>query len=162
MVTPEDAILRHKLKAQIVSEIKRVVKSILDDTPKSESNTPEFLSATDPNEETSAAFHLESKQNQILQKPPIPSNCVLGFLFPLKTFYVLQDYNILPESVQGMRVKYELDSNRLLVRLMASPAHDAAANAWNGRFAVWSMNGGAGPITMTQCGQGSISSVRLY
>jgi hypothetical protein len=159
MVTPEDAILQHKLKAQIVSEIKRVVKSILRDTPKSEPNTPECLSAADPNEETSIAFHLESKENQILRKPPIPSNCVLGFLFPLKTFYVLQDNNTLPESVQGMRVKYELDSNRLLVQVVASPAHDASANAWNGRFAVWSMNGGAGPSTLMQCGQGRIFSV---
>jgi hypothetical protein len=154
-------ILRRKLKVQIVSEVKRVVKSILNDTTKSESNTrdTEFNPTTDSNNEASTAFRIESEENQILANPPIPSNCVLNFLFPLKTFHVLQDNNVLPESVQGIRVKYELDSNRLLVQVMPSPAHDAAANAWNGRIAIWSMNGGAGPKTLMQCGQGRMFSV---
>ena len=89
MVSPEDIILRPKLKVQILSEIERVVKSILSDTPKSESRS--------------------------LPTPQNPSNCVLDFLFPLKTFHLLQENGVLPESVQGMRIKYELDSNRLLV-----------------------------------------------
>jgi hypothetical protein len=136
MVTPEDIMLRRKLKVQIVSEIERVVKSILNDTPKSE-------------------------ENQSLTPPPnpLPVNCVLNFLFPLKTFHLLQDNNVIPESVQGMRVKYELDSNRLLVQVMPSPAHDAAANAWNDRIAHWSRNGGARPKTLMQCGQGRMFSV---
>ena len=160
MVTPEDVTLRHKLKEQIISEIERVVKSIFNDAPKSESNTgEEFLSATEPNKETFTSFRLESKENQSLRKPALPSNCVLNFLFTLKTFHTLQDNNVLPESVHGMRVKYELDSNRLLVQVIASPAHDAAANAWNGRIAIWSMNGGTGPKTLMQCGQGRMFSV---
>ena len=96
-----------------------MVKSILNDTPKSESE--EFLSPTHPNQETSTAFRLESKESQILRKSSIPSNCVLNFLFPLQTFHMLQDHNGLPESVQGTRVKYELDSNRLLVQVMHLP-----------------------------------------
>jgi|SRR5579859_3730037 len=154
MVTPEDVLLRRKLKVQIVLEIERVVKSIVNNTPKSESNTrdKEFLSTTD-------AFLLESEENQSLAKPPVPSNCVLNFLFPLKTFHMLQDKSVLPESVEGMRVKYELDSNRLLVQLMPSRAHDAAANAWNDTITIWSRNGGGGPRTLMQCGQGRIFSV---
>lgn len=139
-----------------------MVKSILNDTPKSGSNTPEeeeFLSTNDPNNETSATFRLVSKENRILRKPTIPSNYVLNFLFSLKTFHLLQDNSVLPESVQGKRVKYELDSNRLLVQVMPSPAHDAAAMAWNDRIVMWSRNGGAGPKTLMQCGQGRMFSV---
>ena len=139
MVTPEDVILRRKLKSQIIAGIERVVKSILDDKH---------------NEETSTAFPLQSKENQIPSTCPIPSNCVVNFFFPLKTFHLLQEKNLLPEIVQGKRVKYELDSNRLLVRVMPSPAHDAAANAWNDQIVLWSRNGGAGPRTLMHCGQG--------
>jgi len=137
------------------------VKSILNDTTKSESSTRDndFHSTADSNDEASTAFRLESEENQSLAKPPIPSNCVLNFLFPLKTFHTLQDDNVLPESVQGRRVKYELDSNRLLVQVMPSPAHDVAANAWNERIGTWSRNGGAGPKTLMQCGQGRMVSV---
>ena len=80
MVTPEDVILRLTLKVQIMSEIERVVTSVLNDidTPKSE-------------------------ETKSLTAPSIPSNCVLNFLFPLKTFHLLQYNNILPESVQRMR-----------------------------------------------------------
>jgi hypothetical protein len=148
MVTPEDVIPRRKIQVQIVHEIERVVTFIVNETPKSE---PDIREEFDPSKEPSTA---DLQENQILRKRPMPSNCVPHFLFPLETFHVLQDNNILPESVQGMRVKYELDRNRLLVQVMASPAHDAAANAWNGRIAIWSMNGGAGPKTLMQCGQG--------
>ena len=131
MITPEDVIVRHKIKVQIINQIEQVVKSILDDEQKDKTSPP----------------------------PSIPRNCVPDFLFPLKTFHLLQEKNILPEIVQGKRVKYELDSNRLIVQVMPSPAHDAAANAWNHKVVLWSRNGGAGPKTLMHCGQGRTCSV---
>lgn len=139
MVTQEDVMVRHKLKHQIVAAIERVVKSILDNQQ---------------NEESPTAEPLQSNENQIPTTAPIPSHCLPNFLFPLKTFHLLQDKRVLPEIVQGKRIKYELDSNRLLVKVMASPARDAAANAWNDQFVFWSRNGMAGPKTLIHCGQG--------
>ncbi len=137
------------------------MESVLNDATKSESSTgdKEFLPATDSNDEATTAFRLESEENQSFAKPSIPSNCVLGFFFPLKTFHTLQDNNILPESLQGRRVKYELDSNRLFVQVVPSPAHDVAAMAWNERICIWSRNGCAGPNPLMQCGQGRMFSV---
>jgi hypothetical protein len=137
-------ILRRKLKVQIVNEIVRVVQSILDDGPY---------------EETSTALPVQLNEHETSTPPQNPSNCLLNFLFPLKTFHLLQHKGVLPESVQGKQVKYELDSNRLLVQIMPSPAHDAAANAWNTRIAIWSTNGGAGPETLRHCGGGRTSRV---
>jgi len=63
MVTPENVIFRSKLKVQIMSEIERVVTSVLNDidTPKSE-------------------------ETKSLTASSIPSNCVLNFLFSRKDF----------------------------------------------------------------------------
>ena len=72
----------------------------------------------------------------------------------IQIFHLLQGENVLPETVQEKHVKYELDSNRLLVRAMPSPAHDAVANAWNVHIGIWSVNSGAGPETLLQCRQG--------
>ena len=129
-------MLRRKLKVQIVHEIKRVVKSILDH---------------ERQEEASAAF---LNEDEIPSTAPNPSNCVLSFLFPLKTFHLLQDRGVLPEFVEGKRVKYELDSNRLLVRVMPSVAHDGAAHAWNDHIVLWSTNRGAGANTLRHRGGG--------
>jgi hypothetical protein len=136
-----------------------VVKSIVNETQSSTLEGEELHSAIESNPETSPTSRLESKENQHPRKRTIPSNCVLHFLFPLKTFHILQDMDVLPEIVQGKRIKYELDSNRLLVQVTPSPAHDVAANAWNARIGVWSLNGGAGQKTLKQCGQGRIFSV---
>lgn len=87
------------------------------------------------------------------RKPQELINCVQQYVFPIKTWEIMIERNYIPEFVQGKRVVYELDSNYLLVKLIASPAHDAAANALNDTFTLWSRNGGVGPKTLKHLGQ---------
>jgi len=70
----------------------------------------------------------------------------------------MNDRRWLPDSRGCYRLIYELDQNHLIVQ-MASPAHDAAANAWNGRIGFWSTNGGGGADTLLQLGQAGMSSL---
>ena len=82
--------------------------------------------------------------------------CVSDLLFPIESYHLLQELNWLPESYGNLRLTYELDLNHLIVHL-ASPAHDAAANAFNFTIVLWSSNGGTGPRTLIQLGKGQWS-----
>lgn len=79
--------------------------------------------------------------------------CVSDLLFPVESYHLLQERNWLPESYGNLRLTYELDSNHLIVHL-ASPAHDAAANAFNFTIVLWSSNGGTGLRALIQLGEG--------
>jgi hypothetical protein len=61
----------------------------------------------------------------------------------------------LPKNCKQGRIIYELDRNRLRIREIASPAHDAAANALNTSISIWSTNMGTAPESLEQLGQGS-------
>ena len=63
--------------------------------------------------------------------------------------------NGLPKVHNGQRILYELEQNRLRIRELASPAHDAAANALNGRMCLWCTNLGAVPESIRQLGHSS-------
>ena len=76
-------------------------------------------------------------------------------LFPIETFHLMQERGWLPDVYASSRLKYELDQNHLMVH-MASSAHDAAANSWNGTIALWCTNGGTGAQTLRQVGQARI------
>lgn len=80
-------------------------------------------------------------------------NCVFNLLFPLETYHILQERHWLPQSHGHFRLTYELDINHLIVHL-ASPAHDAASNAFNFGINLWSANGGVGVRTLRQLGEG--------
>jgi hypothetical protein len=127
-----------------------------------------YISSDIQSEAETQAFDVRPTVN-VPQTPPIPRqpdkrdhnedssknvNCVVGFLFPLQTYRLLQDCRWLQENVSRKRIVYELNRNRLLVNVVASSAHDAAANAWNGRIHVWSTGGGGGPLRLRQSGQG--------
>jgi len=89
-------------------------------------------------------------------QPAARRTCIPNMLFPLETYRLLDDLGWLPESHRSFRLVYELDHNHLIVH-MASPVHDAAANAWNGRIALWSSNGGIGVTKLRQLGQGRMT-----
>jgi hypothetical protein len=61
-----------------------------------------------------------------------------------------------PRVTPFLRLVYELDQNHLIVHI-ASPAHDAVANAWNTRIALWSTNGGTGVGNLRQLGRGGMT-----
>jgi hypothetical protein len=93
-------------------------------------------------------------------RPHVPSvdiesriRCVKGLIFPIRTFQLLLDRGLLPTHRRQDRLKYELEENRIIV-YMASPAHDAAANAWNVTVALWSTNSGLVANSFSQMGQG--------
>ena len=86
-------------------------------------------------------------------------NAVKNFLFPIKTYEEMMESDRLPLHTQDGRILYELDANILLVRVAASLAHDACANAINVHIGMWSSNGGNGPLdSLEQLGQGGKQS----
>jgi len=103
------------------------------------------------------------EQNPLVERPIKPTTrragCVQNMLFPLETFRLMQERGWLPDVCDSYRLGYELDHNHLIVH-MASPAHDAAANSWNGTITLWCTNGGTGAQTLRQVGQGRIIHLR--
>jgi len=60
----------------------------------------------------------------------------------------------LPKNCQYGRIIFELEANKLKIRELASPAHDAAANSLNVALALWSTDLGLGRESLEQLGQG--------
>ena len=60
----------------------------------------------------------------------------------------------MPKNCKQGRIIYELDWNLLRIREVASPAHDAAANALNVAIGIWSTNTATAPESLKQLGQG--------
>ena len=83
------------------------------------------------------------------------SNVVPKFFFPVKTWSLLIEDTRLPKVHHGQRIVYEVEENRLRIRELASPAHDAAANALNEPMSLWSTNLGNLPKSVSQLGQSS-------
>lgn len=171
--SPEDVFAKRGLKARIQNAIVKVVEAMLNTRPSTDEES--IQEAEEEGEEshndtnlhlvsspTSRAHsHGDSIENNarlcnIKTQPAVRRNCVLNMLFPLETYRLLDDRGWLPESHRSFRLLYELNHNHLIVH-MASPAHDAVANAWNIRIALWSTNGGIGVTTLRQLGQGRMT-----
>ena len=118
-------------------------------------NDPDFV----PSPASRTCYRSDSSDNATRPRnnmktwPAARRNCIPNMLFPLETYRLLNDRGWLPESHRSFRLVYELDQYHLIVH-MASPAHDAVANAWNTRIALWSTNGGTGVENLRQLGQG--------
>jgi hypothetical protein len=82
--------------------------------------------------------------------------CVPGFLFPLKTYRLIQERDWLPRLLNGERIKYEIHQTRMLMNVIVSDTHDVAANTWNVSIGQWSQNGGRRK-TLRQVGQARMS-----
>ena len=80
-------------------------------------------------------------------------------LFPIETYHLMEERGWLPDVYDSYRLNYELDHNHLIVH-MASPAHDAAATAWNDTITLWHTNGGNGARTLRHVGEGRITRLR--
>ena len=162
ILTPEEVISKTFLKDQILEAIRTKVKSLL--------YKPEQYSDDDDQSEEHLALGVLFNENENFSRTaPPPSKLivadpelrkgVISLLFPLETFRLITNRGWLPDVVQSMRIIYELDRNHLIVH-MASPAHDAAANSWNERIALWSTNGGASPSSLRQLGRGRMTCLR--
>jgi len=68
----------------------------------------------------------------------------------------------LPKTCPQGRIIYELDFNRLRIREIASPAHDAAANSLNTAIAIWSTNMATAPESLIQMGQGRENPMNMF
>ena len=158
IITMEDVIIKRHIRHRIQTAVLKAVDGMItlrNHQIEREASVREINSG---NEEMDASNHDDDDDDELdvhrprreVEKSPA---CVKGFLFPLKTFHLLQDRTLLPENHGRYRLKYELDENRLIVG-MASPAHDAAANAWNGTITLWSSNFGLGVECLRQMGQG--------
>jgi hypothetical protein len=158
IVSPEDLIVNRSLQNKIQTAILKAAQSILqlksdeigddDDDKESKSTANQSTSGTsrplahsNPDDESPPAV-------EWLERRP---SCVANLLFPVASYHLLQDQKWLPESHGHLRLSYELELNHLIVHL-ASPAHDAAANAFNFTFVLWSLNGGIGPETLHHLG----------
>jgi hypothetical protein len=133
LVTPEDWIYRWRLRLQIKREITNVVQKMIEEAKGRDS---EF----GPHDSTDIRNGL---------------NVVPTFFFPVKTWSVLMEDTRLPKFHDGQRILYELEQNRLTIRELASPAHDAAANALNTPMSLWCTNIGALPESVRQLGHSS-------
>lgn len=180
---PEDVFVRRGLKARIQNAIVKVIDSVLDtdsstdeerseeaeeeeethndtfdseytDTNDDDNNNTAFV----PSPASRIRYRSDSRDNaarpcdNLKTRPAARRNCIPNMLFPLETYRLLNDCGWLPESHHSFRLVYELHQNHLIVH-MASPAHDAVANAWNIRIALWSTNGGTGVENLRQLGQ---------
>jgi hypothetical protein len=142
ILSPEDLM---SLKGNIQNDLRKAAQRILllnseemqqhdhGEDPGANQSPSHPLTQSDPDNEP-------SHRVQWLEDRP---SCVENWLFPLATYHHLLHQSWLPESHGQLRILYELDLNHLIVRL-ASPAHDAAANAFNSAIAHWSSNGGIG------------------
>lgn len=133
LVTPEDWTYRRKLRVKIEREIQNVIQKMIEAAGVQDSGFG-------PHNSTDIKKALD---------------VVPRFFFPIKTWGVLIEDDRLPKARLGRRILYELEQNRLRIRELASPAHDAAANALNGAIAVWSSNLATLPESVEQLGQSS-------
>jgi hypothetical protein len=164
-VSPEDLIVNRSLQNKIQTAILKAAQSILqlksdeigddDDDKESKSTANQSTSGTsrplasNPDDQSPPAV-------EWLERRP---SCVANLLFPVASYHLLLDQKWLPESHGHLRLSYELELNHLIVHL-ASPAHDAAANAFNFTFVLWSLNGGIGPETLHHLGAMEIQARR--
>ena len=87
---------------------------------------------------------------------------VKGYIFPIKTWTHMMEDDRLPKTCPQGRIIYELDFNRLRIREIASPAHDAAANSLNTAIAIWSTNMATAPESLIQMGQGRENPMNMF
>src|SRR5579859_7649884 len=185
---PEDVFVKRGLKARIQNAIIKVIDSELDtgsstdaegseeaeeeeethdtfDSEHTDSNDDNNNTAFVPSPASRIRYYSDSRDNaarpryDMKTRPAARRNCIPNMLFPLETYRLLNDRGWLPESHHSFRLVYELDQNHLIVH-MASPAHDAVANAWNIQIALWSTNGGTGVANLRQLCQGRMTRLR--
>jgi hypothetical protein len=175
IITAEDIVYKRNLKRRIQAAIMTAAESIsrwqCDEDADEDENADEDVET----EATSSASHVRPRPTQRNQehvdaqaihriRPRYPHNavlwleeqpnCVLNLLFPSSAYHLLQDRGWLPETFGNHRLTYELDLNHLIVHL-ASPAHDAAANAFNFPIVFRSSNYHHTRMTLRQLGEAS-------
>jgi len=131
IVTVQDWELQPTLRDDIVQQVFQVVERMVQDT-------------TLP--------HTEELQHPTCAQVSV--NIVQNYLFPIKTWIHMLEDERLPKNCQYGRIIFELEANKLKIRELASPAHDAAANSLNVALALWSTNLGLGHESLEQLGQG--------
>jgi hypothetical protein len=130
LVSPEDIVLKRKLREKILREIEKLIQLQID--------TPvEYDSGTESRNSSGNGTAITS-----LKK----------YIFPNKTFRLMDDNGYLPKVVKGGRARYELHQNILVVEL-ASPMHDTMSNTFAFNLTLWSSNGGTGPRSIWDMGQ---------